>query len=253
MTTPIKTITSRTNEEIKQVATLKDKKAREEQNRFMAEGLRTCSTLAKTGMKLVQMYTTQANLEDVQEFTKNYYITIVEDHVMEKMSAATTPSGILGVFEIPSQPPFSDLSSGLVMANITDPGNMGSMIRTCAALNLKTVVIVDGADVWSPKVVQASAGALGQVKIFNPSWETLLKWKKDFRLCALVVKGGKKPQDLDFSKSLLVVGNEANGIQKEWLRDVDDFMTIPMPGETESLNAAVAGSLGLYLAFSSAS
>ena len=67
MTTPIKTITSRTNEEIKQVATLKDKKAREEQNRFMAEGLRTCSTLAKTGMKLVQMYTTQANLEDVQD------------------------------------------------------------------------------------------------------------------------------------------------------------------------------------------
>ena len=75
-----------------------------------------------------------------------------------------------------------------------------------------------------------------------------------FPLCAHSwLKGGKKPQDLDFSKSLLVVGNEANGIQKEWLRDVDDFMTIPMPGETESLNAAVAGSLGLYLAFSSAS
>lgn len=247
--TEIKRITSRTHEEVKKVTELHDKKGRTEHHKFIAEGLRTCSTLAKTGTKLVQMYTTEENLESVREFVKNFFITIVEDHVMQKMSTATTPSGILAVFEIPKQTTFSELTSGLVMANITDPGNAGSLIRTCAALNIKNIVLIDGVDIWSPKVVQASAGCLNQVKIMDTSWETLLKWKKELKLYALVVKGGKAPSEMNFENSLLIVGNEAHGIPKDWLREVDGYVTIPMPGNVESLNAAVAGSLGLYLAF----
>lgn len=247
--TEIKQITSRTHEDVKKVTELHDKKGRSEHHKFIAEGLRTCSTLAKTGTKLVQTYTTQKNLEDVQTFAKNFFITIVEDHVMEKMSTATTPSGILSVFEIPKQTTFSELTSGLVMANITDPGNAGSLLRTCAALNIKNVVIIDGVDIWSPKVVQASAGCLNQIKIMDTNWQTLQKWKKDLKLYALVVKGGKTPAEMNFENSLLIVGNEAHGIPKEWLREVDGYVTIPMPGSIESLNAAVAGSLGLYLAF----
>ncbi len=248
-TTPIKTITSRTHEDVKLVTSLHDKKGRTEHHKFIAEGLRTCSTLAKTGTKLVQMYTTEENLEAVREFVKNFFITIVEDHVMQKMSTATTPSGILAVFEIPKQTNFAELTSGLVMANITDPGNAGSLIRTCAALNIKNIVLIDGVDIWSPKVVQASAGCLNQVKIMDTSWETLLKWKKELKMYALVVKGGKAPSEMNFENSLLIVGNEAHGIPKDWLREVDGYVTIPMPGNVESLNAAVAGSLGLYLAF----
>lgn len=245
----IKTITSRTNETVKSIAQLHSAKGREEQKQFIAEGARTCQTLIENGMELVQMYTTKEQFATVKEFTKNYFITLVEGHVMAKMSAANSPSGILGVFKIPGQPSFGTLDSGLVLANVTDPGNVGSLIRTCAALNIKNIIAVDGADIWSPKVVQASAGALAQVKIYTPSWPVLLKWKKDFKLCALVVKGGKAPSELDFSKTLLVVGNEANGIPKEWLRDMDSYLTLAMPGDTESLNAAVAGSIALYLAF----
>lgn len=245
----IKTITSKTNEEIKLVCALHDRKGRQEQNRFMAEGLRTVSTLVKNGMKVVQLYTTQELLNEAQRLVNESMITLVADTVMQKMSAASTASGFLAVFEIPAQPNFSQLSSGIVLANITDPGNMGTLIRTASALNLKTVIIVDGADVWSPKVVQATAGTLAFMNIFTPSWQTLVKWKKDTKLCALVVKGGKAPSQLNFENSLLVVGNEATGIAQEWLRDCDEYMTIPMPGKTESLNAAIAGSIGLYLAF----
>ncbi len=245
----IKTITSRTHEEVKMISALHDAKGRDAQKRFIAEGSRTCSTLIESGMKLVQMYTTKAQLAAVREFAKNFFITIVDDHVMEKISAAKTPSGILGVFEMPAQPPFSSLTSGLVLANLADPGNIGSLIRTCAALKIKTVIAIDGADIWNPKVVQASAGTVGYVQIYTPTWETLLKWKKDFKLCALVVKGGKAPQEIDFTNTLLIVGNEATGIPAPWLRDVDSYLTLPMPGNTESLNAAVAGSIALYLAF----
>lgn len=246
----MKTITSKTNEEIKSVCALHDRKEREAQNKFIAEGLRTVTTLIKNSMKVVQLYSTEKHLAEAQKLVNEPFITIVPETVMEKMSAATTASGFLCVFEIPAQPNFSQLSSGIVLANITDPGNMGTLIRTASALNLKSVVIVDGVDVWSPKVIQATAGAIAFMDIFTPSWETVVKWKKDIKLCALVVKGGKKPADINFEKTLLIVGNEASGIQQEWLRDVDEYMTIPMPGKTESLNAGVAGSIGLYLAFS---
>jgi TrmH family RNA methyltransferase len=245
----MKTITSKTNEEIKSVCALHDRKGRETQNRFIAEGLRTVTTLIKNSMKLAQLFTTQENLAEAQKLANDFFITIVPETVMEKMSAATSPSGFLAVFEIPVQPNFSQLSSGILLANITDPGNMGTLIRTASALNLKSVVIVDGVDVWSPKVIQATAGTIAFMNIFTPSWQTVVKWKKDIKLCALVVKGGKKPADINFEKTLLIVGNEASGIPQEWLRDCDEFMTIPMPGKAESLNAAVAGSIGLYLAF----
>lgn len=62
-------------------------------------------------------------------------------------------------------------------------------------------------------------------------------------------KGWQNPRDMNFEKTLLVVGNESNGIAPEWLRDCQEFLTIPMPGNAESLNAAVAGSIAMYLAF----
>lgn len=245
----MKTITSKINEEIKLVCALHDRKNREEQNKFIGEGLRTVSTLIKNSMKVVQLYTTEKHLGDAQKLVNDALITIVPETVMEKISAASTPSGLLGVFEIPAQPNFSQLNSGIVLANITDPGNMGTLIRTASAMDIKNIVIIEGTDVWSPKVVQATAGTLALMNIFTPSWQTLVKWKKETKLCALVVKGGKNPKDMTFEKTLLVIGNEATGINPEWLRDCDEYMTIPMPGKAESLNAAVAGSIGMYLAF----
>ena len=244
----MKTILSTANEEIKSVRALHENKGRQEQKKFIAEGLRTCTTLIKNQMKLVQLYVLEEHQADAQKLV-NDTITIVSESVMQKISSLKTPSGMLGVFEIPTQLPFSALTPGMVLAQISDPGNMGTLIRTAASLNVKSIVIIDSVDVWSPKVIQATAGAIAFVKIFITSWPSLLTWKKDLKLCALVVKGGKAPQEIDNKNLLLVVGNEAHGIQKEWLRDADSFMTIPMPGNTESLNAAVAGSIALYLAF----
>lgn len=245
----MKTITSKINEEIKSVCGLHDRKGREEQNKFIAEGSRTVTTLIKNKMKLVQLYSTEKNLTEAQKLANDSFITLVPETVMEKISAATSASGLLAVFEIPSQPNFSQLDSGIILANITDPGNMGTIIRTASALNLKNVVIIDGVDVWSPKVVQSTAGTLAFMNIFTPNWSTLAKWKKDTKLCALVPKGGKNPSDINFEKTLLIIGNEAHGIPQEGLRMCDEYMTIPMPGKAESLNAAVAGSIGMYLAF----
>lgn len=245
----MKTITSRQNEEIKQVSALHSPKGREEQRKFIAEGIRAISTFIDNGFKPVELYVTQPNVKHAQNLTTNHFITLVEDHVMEKLSTLTTPSGFVGVFEIPKQEPLSALTGGLVMTKIADPGNMGSLIRSCAAFGVKTVVTIEGADVWSPKVVQASAGTLALVNVFETNWKDLMRYKKDLKLCALVVDGGKKPAHTTLDNTLLVVGNEAQGIPQEWVAECEETMTISMPGQVESLNAAVAGSIALYLAF----
>lgn len=245
----MKIITSLLNPEVKTVVSLHMAKYRKQLNQFIAEGTRSCATLLAAGMEPVGVYATAAMFPDARELMSDEKITEVTPEVMAKMSPATSPIGLLMVFPIPALPAPEELSPGLVLAHISDPGNMGTLMRTAAALNVKTVVVIGGTDVWSPKVVAATAGSIGYLNIFEISWETLLKYKRDLQLCALMPKEGDKPSDLDLSKSLLIVGSEAHGIPETWLHDCDQELTLPMPGKTESLNAAIAGAIAMYLAF----
>jgi len=240
----MKIISSRTNPTIKHICSLHTRKGRETHAQFIAEGQRIIQTLLASTYGLVQLYVTQdhfVNLACPAEM-----ITIVTPEVMAKISSAKTPSGYLAVFTIPSkaQP---KVEHAVVLAQVADPGNMGTLIRSAAAMGIQTVVIVQGADPWSPKVVQASAGTIGSVTVVSCSWQELITLKQDKKLCALVVKNGKSPQAVELKNTFLVIGNEARGIPDEWLNDCELRCTLPMPGNTESLNAAVAGSIALYL------
>ena len=203
--------------------------------------------IVEAGWEPIGLYATQSMLKKAQSLVSDDQITLVTKEVMAKISQATSPSGIVGIFKLPKKPKIEKLSSGVVLADIADPGNMGTLIRTCAAMGHTSVVVVGGVDPWSHKVVQASAGTIAQVNIFSWSWEKLLQNKKDKQLVALVPKNGNSPKDLDLKNSLLVVGNEARGIAQEWVQTCDKKMTLPMPGKVESLNAAVAGGIALYL------
>lgn len=240
-------INSRQNQEIISAASLHQKKHRDQQRQFLAEGLRTCLTLIAK-MQLVRLYATQDGSAQLQAHGYTSTVTLVSQPVMEKLSAATTPSGIVGVFAIPQEPSWTRVQSGIVLANVSDPGNMGSLIRSCAAFGGHSVIVIDGVDVWHPKVVQASAGTHGFVDIITTTWENLLQNKPTTTtLVALVAKDGiplttfKRQKD-----TLLVIGNEAHGIPNEWIQQCTHRVTIAMPGKTESLNAAIAGSIALY-------
>jgi TrmH family RNA methyltransferase len=244
----MKTITSVQNNEIQDITQLIHPSERKRKKRFIVEGFRAIETFVKAGHTPVQLYILENKLTEAKTLVDVSIITMVNESVLNRISQTSTPSGFVAVFKIPASPKL-ELEPGLVLANISDPGNMGTLIRTCAAMGKKSVVIIEGADVWSPKVIQASAGTLALVKIFSCSWQDLVKNKKDLVLTGLVVTGGKKPEEANLTKALLVVGSEAHGIPHEWLADCDELVTLPMPGETESLNAAVAGSIALYLAW----
>jgi TrmH family RNA methyltransferase len=212
----MKTITSLQNTEIKTVTSLHNKKGRVTQQAFIAEGIRTIQPFLQAGYTLNGLYATDPLLAAAETLTHQDTITLVSDAVMAKISTAASPSGLLAVFAQPAQPASHLLTSGLVLANITDPGNMGTLLRTAAALNVKSVVVVEGTDPWSPKVVQATAGALAFVRVFTWTWHELLEHKGKLKLHALVVRGGTHPKNVEASHALLVVGNEAHGIDEQW-------------------------------------
>ncbi len=244
----MKEITSRTNPLIKHIVSLHQAKHRATHQEFIAEGIRVCSTLINAGHIPIHLFATESMLASAQQLADDEKIVLVPDTVMKKISTTVTPSGLLGLFTIQSPPTYDRITEGIVLVHMINPGNMGTLIRTTAAMNKKTVIVIEGVDPWNPKVVQASAGTIGLVTIFQLSWQQLLKNKKTHKLCALVISNGKKSEDIDFKNMLLIVGSEAHGIPPAWIDQCEEKLTLPMPGRVESLNAAVAGSIALYLA-----
>ena len=182
----MKIIESRQNPEVKGIVALHERKNRLMRKAYIAQGLRTCTALIKAGQKLKNLYVTYRMLDHARDLVGEANVTVVHDEVMEKISTTDSPSGMLGVFALPEQSTTPTLTSGVVLARISDPGNMGTLIRSCAAMGHKTAVIIEGTDVWSPKVVQASAGTIGMLNIITMTWEELLTAKQSTTLCALV-------------------------------------------------------------------
>lgn len=247
------TITSPQNELVHLVAKLHNARTRHEMRRFLVEGKRACEPFFTSKFPLAFLFVTEEHeaWADAQNIAPEK-IFLTTSRVIEKLSTATTPSGVLAVFDIPQDDRENiELGPGLVLANVQDPGNAGALIRTAVALDT-TIVLVGGVDPFNQKIIQASAGALAHAKLLEMTWDELVAAaKKDgFALTALVVDGGADLRSLPTkTPRLLVVGNEAHGIPDQWLADCTERATLAMPGTTESLNAAVAGSIALYLTY----
>lgn len=241
-------ISSLSNPLVHRATQLLHKKGRQEHQQCVVEGMRACATFFAAGRQLYHLFVTETMLDKVPKECPERKIVIVTERVMKAISPTVSPSGMVGIFSIPGAPDPALLQPGLVLANIQDPGNMGTLIRTAAALNKRSIVVIEGVEPWNPKVIQASAGTIALVTIFSLTWQELLQHKGSLKLCGLVVAGGSLPQAIDITQSMLVVGNEAHGLPAAWQADCEQRMTLPMPGGTESLNVAIAGSIALYLA-----
>lgn len=258
----MKKIDSVSNEIVKELVKLQQAKYRSQKGLCVVEGHRAIETFINSKRYVLDtLYITFENLELAKTLISKDKMVLVSPIVMNKISSANTPSGLLAVFKIGSALRKNlagaensnklALSSGVVLAGISDPGNMGTLIRTAAALNTKNVIIIDGADCWSPKVIQATAGTISLVNIIQTDWKTLLENKNNLKLIGLVVTGGKNMSQIskeDLKNSLIIIGSEAHGLGDQILKDCDELVTLEMPGNTESLNAAVAGSIAMYLA-----
>jgi TrmH family RNA methyltransferase len=228
------------------ITNLHTTKGRSESGYFIAQGLRTIATLS-THEKPAALYCTKDFLEQHRDVALPITPTIITSKTMEKISTTVTPSGILAIFKQKHHVLPEVLEAGLVLDHVQDPGNVGTLLRTAAALNIKQIYLIDSVDIYNPKVVQACAGILLDLTIFSCTLVQFLHTPKKSPLASLVIADGISIKRLPQQQLFFVVGNEGNGIRKELLKVSNYRITLPMPGNTESLNVAVAGSIALYL------
>lgn len=167
---------------------------------------------------------------------------LVDEQVMRKLGGTTHPRGPVAVMSIPPPQPPRPGQDTLVLWGVSDPGNVGTIIRTAAGFGLAVLIGPRTCDPWAPKVLRAAAGAHFRLRLGSIEDPALL----GEHLAATVVEGGVAPGELGPGPWQILIGSEAHGLDPTLLDRVTKRVTIPMPGGTESLNAAVAASIIAY-------
>lgn len=257
-------ITSRNNPLIKETAKLSDKKHREKSSLFAFEGRKLLSEALQSGVQIVNIFVTEKALQVVQKIELPCRITVVSDEVYDKISFEKSPEGIFTVakaldkfhnlYIINRREDFS-CGNYFVLDGIRDPGNLGTILRTASAFGCDTVIMSDDcADVFNPKTVRASMGAVFRQKTLRTS--SLTAVIQNLRACGKTVYAATLEEnsvslfDLEINEGVcFVVGNEGNGIRDEVIGACNGSVIIPMENGTESLNAAAASTILLYEAY----
>jgi TrmH family RNA methyltransferase len=169
----------------------------------------------------------------------------VEDHVLRAAADAANPQSPLGVFARPASPGLTG-DHVVVLVDISDPGNVGTIVRTAAALGWDVAVAGHTADPWSPKALRSGSGAHFSTNIVEVGSVESAFDRDRYVVVATVVSGGVSTIEDPRSVALLI-GNESHGLSDHDRSFADIELTIPMPGGTESLNAAVAAALGMWI------
>lgn len=247
-------IQSMHNKVIKNAIALKAKKEREKTSLFTAEGERLVSELNGFIVKHYILSESYSRKADFSKF-RNVPVYIAADNIFDKVSDTVNPQGILAVCQQKKYNQESILNVKnpffLLVENLSDPGNMGTVIRTADAMGADAVFLSKGCvDVYNPKVIRAAMGSVFHIPVitecdFNEF--LLILSAKNIPVTAAHLKGNIYPCDVDFTKNAaILIGNEANGLTA-WVSEMaDNLVKIPMKGKAESLNAAVACSIMLY-------
>lgn len=251
-------LTGLQNPMVKAAAELKQKKYRQQQGLFLAEGLRTVEEAVRYGAVQSIFYTaieddrTRAVLEEAA--AKQIKLVCVSDKVLKKITDTETPQGIIAVCEMRSKRLDDFLASGkmlLVLDRVTDPGNIGTMLRTADAAGVGGLLLLQGcADIYAPKTVRASMGSLFHLPVLSGLSEELLVQaarKAGYELLVTCLDGADNLYKADLKGRLaFVMGNEANGVSPALLAAADKRVFIPMQGRAESLNVAMAAGIVMF-------
>ncbi len=224
--------------QIKNITRLQQKKYRQQEGLFIAEGVKVINEFLNSTFKLVDLFTTKTfNVENE---------TLITEAELKKISALKTPNTALAVFKIPKLSLIE--SKGLIVAldALRDPGNLGTIIRLCDWFGVKQLLCSkETVDCFNPKVVQATMGSLTRVNVFYIDLNHYLEETKQTVFGAFMDGENVYASNLP-TEGILVLGNEANGINQSIEKHVNKRISIPRFGDlqaTESLNVATAGAI----------
>lgn len=243
-------IESNQNKIIKEVNSLKAKKERDKTGLFILEGKRLVDEIPNS-WEIKYLLKGESYSEDIN-FEKVY---TVKDSLFEKISETVNPQGILAVCHIKefdvTNVDYSNSPFFVVLENVTDPGNMGTLIRTADAAGADGIFLSKGCvDIYNPKVIRATMGSIFHLPIYRNL--NLMDLMEDFKnnnvkTLAAHLKGTSTPYKVDMTTACaVIIGNEANGLSDEISEMASDLVKIPMPGKAESMNAGIAGGILIY-------
>ena len=251
-------ISSKDNELIKHIKKLKDKKYRDINKEFIIEGIKLIREAIEEKAEIKQIIICDNCLDSdiipkelMYEIAK-YECVYVTESIFKVISDVNTPQGILAIIGRNAGEAQIDYTQDIIVAldDIQDPGNLGTILRTVDSIGLNQILVSKGtADSYNPKVVRSTMGAIFRVKIIEcEDLENTLKEvkKHKFKLVVTSLQTEKSLYDINFDKKLIVIGNEANGVEQKIQDLADEKIKIPMLGKTESLNASVATGIVLY-------
>lgn len=244
--------------EAKLIRSLGSRKRRAEEAAFLLEGIRTVEELvaARGEAELVVISSVLESTERGRELLDRlsgtgWRIAVTSDRELERLSDTESPQGVLAVVHKPARR-LSELQPAseailLILDGVADPGNLGTLVRTAAALGVSWVVALPGTvDPWNPKAVRASAGALFHVPVSQEGWPATSVWlrERDFTiLCADPDGTPVRRGDPRRARVALVLGSEPRGLSAEVVATCDQRVAVELAGGVESLNVAIAGAI----------
>jgi TrmH family RNA methyltransferase len=248
-------ITSTANEKVKYVRSLYRRRTRYRERHFVIEGVRLMEEAFRAGIVPALLFyskgldATPGGRELLVEIQKAEAPAFsVSERVMKALADTVSPQGVLAVLPFVELSPPADLSLALVVDQLRDPGNLGTILRTANAAGVEQVFLTPRTvDAYNPKVVRGAMGAHFRLSIESLSWPQIAEALAGLQILLADVQGGRVYDEVDWTRpSALIIGGEAHGATSESAELATASISIPMPGGTESLNAAVAASIILF-------
>lgn len=264
-------ITSKSNQKVKYIKSLNEKKFRQKYNEYYLEGIKVVN-------ELLDMYNKKAvdimsiacsydilsklngGLETINRLEKIKSIDMynMSKEVFESITDTVSPQGILAVLKIPNKT-ISDIDNNsniLILDKLQDAGNVGTIIRTADSFSVRNIICLEGTvDVFSPKVLRSTMASIFRVNIIQIDNNDLTNCINKIKAKGYNIIGTSLKTEVYVSKDVFkdkcafVVGNEANGISETIIKNCDKLVKIPMSDTAESLNVACATSIMLYEQF----
>ena len=237
-------ITSVDNKKIKRYVSLKNSRDRKKEGLFLVEGMHMCYEANKSGL-LVDILV----LENTElSFDYSNEITYVTENVMKKVSNLSSPTTVIGICEILDNENIIG-NNILLLDEVSDPGNIGTIIRSASAFNVDTIILSNNSvDIYNDKVLRSTQGMIFNMNIIYGELLDIIPKLRDngYTILGTNVNNGEDVRNIKVSKYALIMGNEGRGVQEEIQNMCDKNLYINMNPNCESLNVGVATSILLY-------
>jgi len=228
--------------QIKFITSLRQKKYREKHHLFLAEGTKVIDELYRAGLKFYEIFSVE-KLSGIPEGM----VTQISEAELKKISDLKTPNNALAIVHITEVKVFKNRGITLVLDDVRDPGNLGTIIRLCDWFGVRNLVCSSTTvDCYNTKVIQATMGSIARVSVYYKEIAKFLDENRNTPIFGAFMSGKNVYKKQLPNEAILVMGNEANGISEALEKRISNRITIPQFGnlqETESLNVATAAAI----------